>query len=206
MRPTRIPLFPLEVVLLPGMALPLHIFEPRYKLMIGRCLSERIEFGIVLAAKNGIATVGCTAEIVRNIRDHPDGRRDILTEGRSVFHLVQVLEEKEYYEAIIEYFPAEAEPQGPQKEARLIDDFQKCHGLLYAEQWVQSERKEGVSLAFGMAGRLPLELRQKQALLELPHEGQRRDYLLRWISEFLPRLAQRQGVQTRAGGNGHGPN
>jgi Lon protease-like protein len=86
-RPNRIPLFPLDVVLLPTMPLPLHIFEPRYKAMIRRCLDEQIEFGMILAADKAVATVGCTAEIVRKIRDYEDGRSDILTEGRAVFHL-----------------------------------------------------------------------------------------------------------------------
>ena len=63
MRPTRIPLFPLDVVLLPGTPLPLHIFEPRYKLMIHRCLSDEIEFGMIFATGKGVATVGCTAKM-----------------------------------------------------------------------------------------------------------------------------------------------
>jgi Lon protease-like protein len=63
-KPNRIPLFPLELVLFPSLALPLHIFKPRYKIMIQRCLSERIEFGIVPASKETVATVGCTADIL----------------------------------------------------------------------------------------------------------------------------------------------
>jgi Lon protease-like protein len=97
-RPARIPLFPLDVVLLPEMPLPLHIFEPRYKTMIRRCLAEKIEFGMILAANQGIAAVGCTAEIVRKLRDYSDGRMDILTEGRAIFRLEELLDEKEYYE------------------------------------------------------------------------------------------------------------
>ena len=56
MRPTRIPLFPLEVVLFPGMPLPLHIFEQRYRIMIARCVNENLEMGIILAAEAGIVT------------------------------------------------------------------------------------------------------------------------------------------------------
>ena len=55
------------------MQLPLHIFEPRYKLMISRCLEEKIEFGLILAADNAVATMGCTAEILRKTKDYPDG-------------------------------------------------------------------------------------------------------------------------------------
>ena len=64
-KPDRIPLFPLDVVLLPAMPLPLHIFEPRYKNMIRRCLSEKSEFGMVLASNQAMAEVGCTAAIQR---------------------------------------------------------------------------------------------------------------------------------------------
>jgi Lon protease-like protein len=64
MRPDRIPLFPLNVVLLPGAELPLHIFEPRYRQMVKDCLEDNSEFGMLLALPNGVARVGCTAEIV----------------------------------------------------------------------------------------------------------------------------------------------
>src|SRR5262249_39651223 len=63
-RPERIPLFPLNVVLLPGTALPLHIFEPRYREMIGRCVKEKTEFGLLLSLPRGIVRVGCTAEVM----------------------------------------------------------------------------------------------------------------------------------------------
>src|SRR5580658_6504411 len=100
LRPTRIPLFPLDVVLLPSMSLPLHIFEPRYKVIVARCLSDKLEFGMIVAANNSVATMGCTAEIVRKIRDYPDGRMDIATEGRNIFRLAELLDEKEYYEGV----------------------------------------------------------------------------------------------------------
>src|SRR5690348_10834460 len=68
MRPERIPLFPLNVVLLPGASLPLHIFEPRYKEMVKACLEEKTEFGMLLALPKGVAKVGCTAEILEVVK------------------------------------------------------------------------------------------------------------------------------------------
>ena len=53
---------------------------------------------MILAANQSVAAVGCTAEIVQKIREYPDGRMDILTKGRAVFHLSELLDEKEYYE------------------------------------------------------------------------------------------------------------
>lgn len=99
--PNRIPLFPLDVVLFPTMQLPLHVFEPRYKVMIRRCLEEPINFGIVLATKDSVASVGCTARIVRKVKDYPDGRMDILTEGVSVFRLTRILDENVYHEGLV---------------------------------------------------------------------------------------------------------
>jgi ATP-dependent Lon protease len=95
-KPNRIPLFPLDVVLFPRMLLPLHIFEQRYKIMIGRCLEEEIEFGMVLATQGAIASVGCTARIVKKTKDYSDGKMDILAEGRSVFRLADLIDEREY--------------------------------------------------------------------------------------------------------------
>jgi Lon protease-like protein len=204
MRPNRIPLFPLDVVLLPRMPLPLHIFEPRYKLMIGRCLEEHLEFGVILAAGKSLATVGCMAEILEKIKEYPDGRMDILTEGRAVFRLVELLEEKEYYEAVAEYPAEKTGVPDPETQARLEKEFQQCHALLHGEAWVASGRNEDELLAYRMAARLPLALEEKQALLEMREESERRNFLLRWISEFFPKIAHRQRVRQRAGGNGQG--
>src|SRR5258708_6089435 len=81
----HIPLFPLAVVLLPGMTLPLHIFEPRYKRMMKTVIDEETPFGVVLARENGIATVGCTATVRNVARTYPDGRMDIVTSGESAY-------------------------------------------------------------------------------------------------------------------------
>src|SRR5581483_5119210 len=85
LRMDLVPLFPLEVVLFPGMALPLHIFEPRYKEMIGELLQAGQPFGVVRAVDNGIAEIGCVAEIVEVTKTYEDGRLDIMTQGQSRF-------------------------------------------------------------------------------------------------------------------------
>jgi Lon protease-like protein len=206
MRPTRIPLFPLEVVLFPGMPLPLHIFEQRYRIMIARCLDDKLEVGIILAAEAGLVTVGCTAEIVEKLKVYPDGRLDILCEGRVLFRAMEIVNDREYQEVVADYLPEDVLPQDPQKEANLIEQFQVCHALVFGQPWIVSSRDEEVSLAFQMAARLPLELEMKQKLLELREESARRDFLLLKINELMPQLAQRQRMRQIAGGNGHGLN
>lgn len=206
MRPTRIPLFPLDVVLLPGTPLPLHIFEPRYRLMIHRCLSEEIEFGMIYATGKGVATVGCTAEIVQKMKQYPDGRMDILTQGRAAFKLLQLLQERDYHEGVVEYLPEELSPDDPQKNARLNRLLQECHILLYGQAWVDSYEEREFSLAYRIASRLPLGLEQKQLILEMRAEGERCDFLERWLAEFVPKLAHVHSAKKRGAGNGHGPN
>ncbi len=205
-RPARIPLFPLDVVLLPTMPLPLHIFEPRYKVMIRRCLDEKLEFGMILAANNAVAAVGCTAEIVHKLRDYPDGRMDILSEGRAVFRLGQLHDEKEYYEGSVEYL--DDEPATPESEGseQLMKAFVQCYELLAGRPWIDPGAPAAGSLAYRLGGQLPMELEKRQELLELRSESERRKALLRWIDIFLPKLAASRRAHERAGGNGHALN
>ena len=206
MRPTRIPLFPLDVVLLPGTSLPLHIFEPRYKKMIRRCLDAKIEFGMIYATGQNVATVGCTAEIVQKLKDYPDGRMDILTKGRAPFRLLQLLQDEAYHEGVVEYLSEELSPDDLQRNARIIRLLQDCHVLLYGQAWVESEAERDFSLAYRFAARLPMELKEKQWILEMRSESERCDFLEKWLGDFMPQLEKQQSVRKRAAGNGHGPN
>ena len=83
----RFPLFPLGLVLLPGELVPLHIFEDRYKQMIGECLDEEREFGILWLADDELKEVGCAARITRVLERFDDGRLNILVEGTTPFRL-----------------------------------------------------------------------------------------------------------------------
>ena len=202
-RPNRIPLFPLDVVLMPGAELPLHIFEPRYKVMIARCLEEKLEFGMILAAGQAVAGVGCTAEIVQRIRDYPDGRMDILTKGRAVFHLADLLDEKEYYEGMVEYVTDIAPPHDVEQETQLRQAFGKCHALLFSTPWSEVAGSEPETLAYRMAALVPMELEKRQELLEMRSQHQRREFMLRWLERFLPKLTAQQRARELSGGNGH---
>lgn len=200
-RPNRIPLFPLDVVLMPGAELPLHIFEPRYKAMVARCLDEKLEFGMILAADQAVAAVGCTAEIVKKIRDYPDGRMDILTIGRSVFHLTELLDQHEYYEGTVEYVEDSAYAADGDQHMRLVQLFEKCHTLLFARPWMMGGQLDESTLAYRMAALLPIELEKRQALLEMRSEHERRETLLRWMERFVPRLIAQQKARDRAARN-----
>ena len=175
----RIPLFPLDVVLFPTMPLPLHVFEERYKRMIGRCLQEPCEFGVVMAGKDAIATVGCTARIVRKVKDYPDGRMDILTEGTSVFRLAEFLDEKEYHEGMVEYLADKPSSIDLLQEKELIESFESCHLLLFGTKWGEASGGaasggDAAYLSYRIACWLPIDLAGKgQCSLDL--------VFLRWL-------------------------
>jgi Lon protease-like protein len=194
------------VVLLPKMALPLHIFEPRYKLMIRNCLETKSEFGMVLASNDALASVGCTAEIVRKIRDYPDGRMDILAEGRAIFRLENLLDEKDFYQGQVEYLADSPYLRDADKETKLLEAVAQCHALLFGRPWTDDSRDEASILAYRMAAQLPVELETRQTLLEMRSENERRALLLGWVNDFLPKLKERQRTQQRASGNGHAHN
>src|SRR5947199_2180687 len=91
-----LPLFPLDVVLLPGTPLPLHIFEPRYKEMIGECLAESSPFGVIRALEEGIAEVGCTAEIITVTKEYPEGRMELVAEGRDRLEVISLNQDRSF--------------------------------------------------------------------------------------------------------------
>lgn len=205
-QPERIPIFPLNVVLFPAMLLPLHIFEPRYKSMIRRCLAERLPFGLILAGESGMATVGTTAEVVQKVRDYPDGRMDILTIGKSVFSVKQIFDSEEYYEALVDYLSDSAHSEDPSARGELLAEFDRCHTLLYGRSWLPSPGDEAVPLSYLLAARLPLDLVDKQKLLEEREESARRSFLLQSLARLIPQIAERQRIRRSAGGNGHAIN
>ncbi len=204
MRPTRIPLFPLELVLFPKMPLSLHIFEPRYKLMIRRCVDDQHEFGVVLAKPDRIAEVGCTAVVVKVAREYPDGKMDILSEGRARYHVLEVFEEKPYYEAEVEYLAEDGPPATSDLQTKVLELYERCCQLLYGRPGEAAETGPGHSVAFQVAAELPLDLEYKQALLERSNELERQSDLLARMNDWVPQLVRRNFMQEKARGNGHG--
>ena len=95
----RITLFPLQLVLFPHGAVPLHIFEPRYRELIRHCIDTESEFGIVLERDAGVAKIGCSAQVVEITQEYENGRMDIAVEGRRVFEILELFQDKPCIEA-----------------------------------------------------------------------------------------------------------
>ena len=115
-----LPLFPLDVVLFPGMALPLHIFEPRYKEMIGECLEHDSPFGIVRAIEDGIAQIGCSAEVVTVVKRYEDGQLDIVTRGLRRFEVLEINQERSFLQAAVNFL-AEHSDETTETRIKALD-------------------------------------------------------------------------------------
>lgn len=196
-----LPLFPLDVVLLPSTPLPLHIFEPRYKEMIGECLANEAPFGVVRALKEGIADIGCTAEIVSVTKEYPDGRMDLVAEGRQRFEILQVNEERAFLRAEILLLPDDSVAAGEQENQRAAELHREILALAGAVQDI-SAAQPGL-LSFHLAGSLPLDLDFKQKLLTMRSELERLHFLTSYLQEILPKLRRVARTRQSAGGNGH---
>ena len=199
----RITLFPLPLVLFPHGAVPLHIFEPRYKELVRRCVDSESEFGIVLEQGEGVAKIGCAAQVIEITQEYEDGRMDIAVEGRRIFEVLELFHDKPCLEASARILLDEPDPKSIAAPAAVMQAYEKCHELLYGSTPDEIDRDEHPSLAYAIAEDLPLELDDKQALLGLRDENERLARLLPMIQELVPRAETRQRMRHKAGGNGH---
>ena len=200
-----LPLFPLHTVLFPGGALPLHIFEPRYRLMIGRCLDAGAELGVVLihegrevGAPATPHTVGTRARIVQHER-LDDGRMNLLCVGGERFRVLELRHDEPYLTARVDPLVEAAEETPPELAQRVRDAVDRFAAGR------PSLRLPGdpTSLSFALAGGIPLPLDQAQLLLELTSTTARLRALVEMI-ERESRLRERVG-HTRPAAPGHIP-
>jgi Lon protease-like protein len=197
-----IALFPLDVVLLPGAPLPLHIFEPRYKEMVSEAMLDNKPFGIVRAQEESIAEIGCVADVTEVVKKYEDGKMDIITEGSKRFQIVQLVQESELLRAEVNFFDDEEEQPAPKPEA---DKLIELHGQLLALAGAEASgiENDDPQLSFHLAGSVPLDLDFKQSLLGMKSEGQRVTAMVEYYTLLVPRLKRTLFVKEKSKGNGH---
>ncbi|HEY1529069.1 MAG TPA: LON peptidase substrate-binding domain-containing protein [Candidatus Angelobacter sp.] len=195
-----LPLFPLEIVLFPGAPLPLHIFEPRYREMIGECMAQDRPFGMVRVKESALATVGCSVSIVSVIKKYDDGRLDIATEGAQRFEIKKVNQERSFLQAEVAYFDDEPSTVGN----TALDTVVQLHEQLFAVmgQTIEVER-DAALLSFHLAQALPVDLDFKQTLLEMKSEAERIETLTEYYRAIIPKIELSLRARQRASGNGH---
>ena len=178
-------LFPLGIVLLPTEQVPLHVFEPRYKELVGECLAEGRELGIVLADDDGLRAVGTHAAVTEVLHTFEDGRMNVVVEGRERFRLVSLTEGRSFQTGEVE---------------RALDLFRKLAELTETE--IDDPAPGSEQLSFELAARVALAPELKQELLEGISERVR----LKRVCELLGRAAEavqlERTIAERASQNG----
>jgi len=184
--------------------LPLHIFEPRYREMVGEAIEQESEFGVILVERGKVCSVGCTAVVEEVTERFDDGRFNVTTRGRRRFRVLDVNTDKEYLRAVVEFI--QDLDDEPADESLLMSAQELVAELVMNQDMeafmdvVEDERQA----SFAMAAPLPLELAFKQQLLELRSEKERMNVLMEHLRMLLQRSRVTEQMRKLAGTNGHG--
>jgi Lon protease-like protein len=202
-----IPLFPLGLVLLPQMPLPLHIFEERYKLMIGECLEKNKEFGIVYFNGTDFQAIGCTASIQRVLKRYDDGRLDILTRGENRFEINEMVDHKPYLEAGVTFFDDKLEKNTDACQEladngmNLLKQFAGISGV--QGEYGFAEIMDFKSISFLIAGCEGFSYKEKQKFLEMSSTYERLEKSVGSLARIIERTKITVEIQKIIGGNGN---
>ena len=201
----KIPLFPLNVVLLPKMPLPLHIFEERYKLMIGKCLEEERPFGIVYQSSSGIRPVGCEAHIQRVLSRYDDGRLDILTLGTARFRVAEFLEEESYLQGLVAPVldngtVRDGDKPMAEEAVGLLVNLAEMTGHSIEKDFIARLSPEEISFLVASSGIFTLG--EKQGFLELTSTRDRLSATIERLREAIARREMVAGIKKVLGVKG----
>ena len=194
------PLFPLGLVALPTEAVPLHIFEERYRTMIGQCIDSESEFGIVWMSDDGLRDIGCACEVEQVLEEMDDGRFNVLTRGTRPFRVLERQGHLAYPAGLVEFVDDDTE--------EVDDEALERARAVYADlvKRATDREPEGSDLdeldAYAMAATVDFGLDAKQGLLELRSENARLRLVTRLFRAATKRLDFVDRAQTRARSNG----
>ena len=193
-------LFPLGLVLLPMEQIPLHIFEDRYQELIGECLAEEREFGLIYADEDGLRDLGTRAAVTEVLERFEDGRLNIVVEGRERFRLVELTEGRSFQTGVVEAVDDEPDPADPADEERALELFRRLVELTGAN--VGAPERGAAPLSFALAGRFEFAAELKQRLLTLRSERERVTMLIEVLEGAAVAVEREQEIAGRAASNG----
>ena len=198
---SEIGLFPLGIVLLPTEQIPLHIFEERYQELIGECLADGTEFGLVFADDEGLREIGTRAAVTEVLERFDDGRLNVVCEGRERFRLLELTEGRSFQTGLVEPVeddePQAAEPAEADEAIGLFRRLVELTGAVVEEPALDSGQ-----LSFELAGRFELAPELKQRLLQLTSERRRVQLLVELLAAAAVAVEREQEIADRARGNG----
>ena len=193
---TRIPLFPLGIVLFPHSRVPLHIFEDRYKKLVEECVRSKGLFGINYVEEDRLHSVGCAAHVVEVTERHPDGELDIVTEGERRYEVVELEQNgpDQVSYATVRWLDDVNEERNQELMDETIDLFNELTRVAYKGSidpldetvWSNPERLP----SFKIAQKSGLEAPQRQALLSITSENERLTMLHSFLAQLLPKVKE----------------
>jgi Lon protease-like protein len=194
------PLFPLGLVALPSELIPLHIFEERYKTMIGRCRTEPTEFGIVWMADDGLRTIGCACEIAEVLEELEDGRINLVARGTRPFRIEARQDELPYPAGTVEFLADHEEVV----DVAAAREAREAYAELVRQATDRTPDMDELAAmtAYEMAATVEFGLDAKQGLLDLRSETARLKLVTRLFRAATKRLDFVERAQARARSNG----
>ncbi len=193
-------LFPLGLVLLPTEQVPLHIFEERYKDLIGECLEDDSEFGLVYADEAGIREVGTCAAVLEVLTRFEDGRMNILIEGRERFKLLDLTSGRSFQTGDVSPIEDLDDVADPSTVERARDLFDRLRAMTSSEIAVPDA--DTLQLSYVLAARVELAAEAKLELLEETSEKARLERVCELLEEAAAAVERQQRAAERAATNG----
>jgi Lon protease-like protein len=197
-------LFVLNLVLLPGERVPLHIFEPRYRQLFADCVLEDTPFVVLYSEDEATASIGCTARFEEVLERHDDGRISVVVRGLAPAEIVQEANGAMYFSAECRPCPDDPVSIDPKRAAkataRFVELAQEVTGLA-----ATPDAEDGVPWSYVLAAHVELPTRIKQALLEARDENARLDLVIRALDHELAAAERVRLAAERAPTNGKVP-
>lgn len=196
----EIGLFPLGIVLLPTEQVPLHIFEDRYRELIGECIDREEEFGLVLADDDGIREIGTRAAVVEVVERFEDGRLNVVVEGRDRFRLQRLTEGRSFHTGDVEALEDQHDPAAPEDVVEALRLFGRLLELTGTE--LEPPAAEQPLLSFAIAARFELAPEPKQRLLQTTSERERMKQVCEILAGAAESVERQREIAARAQRNG----
>ena len=193
-------LFPLQLVLLPTERVPLHIFEDRYKELIGECLEGEEEFWLVYADDNGIREIGTRAGVIEVLAQFEDGRMNVVIEGRDRFRLLELTSGRSFNTGAVSPVVDGDDPAEPDSVDRALGLFDRLRELTDSD--VEMPEASTEQLSYVLAGRVELAAEIKLELLEETSERVRLDRVCELLEGAAATFERQRRAAERAATNG----
>ena len=185
-----IPLFPINISILPDELVPLHIFEERYKKMVSQALKDNTQFGIIYRQDKKIKNIGCSVLIDRVYKKYRDGKYDILVKGRQRFKIISLFKEDDLYVAEVKFLNELYNDVEKDFFSKVLDKYLRLLLVFNIDHDIQNEMNKKTSFDFTRNILIPNNI--KQEFLELENESKRMHYIDNFLDSLISKSKEKK--------------